>query len=565
MVAAGFAPAGSATRDLDPAELMTAHAEAVGAVCEAVEAWLPGDGGTATPCPEWTSHELLLHLACTAQRYHRILDDALAGEPQPAVLDDDLANLNRRELAASHLRGLPADRLVEVFADSAATFADRALRAWGAGPFQRDGVDVGPAVALAAIEWHVHAWDLRRALGCDYYPPHAELLRQGWASTVPHLGIDQDCDPWIAVLLAAGRDASRPSGRSNVTVREMGVDDVDPQEWDRCASSFYQTHAWLRAEAGTTDEPVTVLTAHRDGLVGGLTLYGSFEADTGAPTPEVAPLLAGGPLLRIGGLRGYSADIAAGPGPGRDEVAGALLQHSRTLARERGCRDVVFLWATEQAVRTARAAIPASPPLLLAADVSVPVPPGGVEGFLQSRAGRRRSVLREERRFARAGFRVERTTLEESWERCAPLLGALQGKYGLGMPKWYWRDLLASMAKTLPGSVVYLASDVDPDDVPRPPCQHGGPPAGAACQLYDLVDVRLRLESTRHGVQLTVPQLRDRLVPSVLTGPRVGPVEPAGGRHGPVVVDLPGQDFVHAHRSDHRVKAQRVGASWAAM
>lgn len=215
MTAAGLEPAGSATLDLDPAELMTAHAEAVEAVRAAVQAWGPGDGGTATTCTEWTSHQLLLHLACTARRYHRILDDALSGEPQPTVLDVDLADLNRREMAASDLRGLPADRLVEVFADFAASFADRALHAWGAGPFQRDGVDVGPAVALAAIEWHVHAWDLLRALGRDHYPRRPELLQRGWALTVPHLGIDQGGDPWTAVLLAAGRDAPHPAGRSS--------------------------------------------------------------------------------------------------------------------------------------------------------------------------------------------------------------------------------------------------------------------------------------------------------------------------------------------------------------
>ena len=45
----------------------------------------------------------------------------------------------------------------------------------------------------------------RRAAGQDYYPAHAEVLRQAWDSSVPHLRIDLTGDPWAAVLSSAGR------------------------------------------------------------------------------------------------------------------------------------------------------------------------------------------------------------------------------------------------------------------------------------------------------------------------------------------------------------------------
>ncbi len=45
----------------------------------------------------------------------------------------------------------------------------------------------------------------RRAAGQDYYPAHAEVLRQAWDSSVPHLRIDLTGDPWATVLSSAGR------------------------------------------------------------------------------------------------------------------------------------------------------------------------------------------------------------------------------------------------------------------------------------------------------------------------------------------------------------------------
>jgi len=75
----------------------------------------------------------------------------------------------------------------------------------------------GGGRGAAGTTTHVHAWDLRRAAGQDYYPAHAEVLRQAWDSSVPHLRIDLTGDPWAAVLSSAGR-----------SVPQVVVDPVEP-------------------------------------------------------------------------------------------------------------------------------------------------------------------------------------------------------------------------------------------------------------------------------------------------------------------------------------------------
>lgn len=416
---------------------------------------------TPTVCPEWTALDLLRHLLCTARRYHRLLDVALAGQPETLVVDEDLAELNRRDLAAAALDGEPINGLLTSFVDAAESFSSRALAAWGFGPFQRDGVDVGPAVAPAAIEWHIHAWDLFRAAGSDYYPDDPELLRQGWELTVPHLAIDRGDDPWAAVLASAGREGGRTalrdmvvaSPRSAVLTGRPGIKRAVVLPDPRLAGRGGGT-------SDTVPTALTVLSAGRP--VGGLSVFGRWDADTDSPTTELRELLGPTPLLRVGGLRGYSADVAVVPSQDRDEVAAVLVDQARAVALNNGCRDILMLWATEQAVRTVLTGDPSAHPLLLSADVTIPVPPGGFEEFLDAQPARRRQeIRREERRFDDANLRVETLSLLDAWESCAPLLEALQRKHGQSQPLSYWRTTLKSMAHGLPESVVHLASDAD--------------------------------------------------------------------------------------------------------
>ncbi len=77
---------------------------------------------------------------------------------------------------------------------------------------------VGDHAGAACVEWHLHAWDMARAVGGDYRPRDPDLLVSAWHWGVPHLP------------LAAGtrgrrccaRRAGRRAGRTPTTARSTG-------------------------------------------------------------------------------------------------------------------------------------------------------------------------------------------------------------------------------------------------------------------------------------------------------------------------------------------------------
>jgi hypothetical protein len=77
---------------------------------------------------------------------------------------------------------------------------------------------VAGMAGAACAEWHLHAWDLARALGADYRPADPAVVLAGWRSGMPHLPLPapgrlaglagRGTDPWHAVLAASGRLAA---------------------------------------------------------------------------------------------------------------------------------------------------------------------------------------------------------------------------------------------------------------------------------------------------------------------------------------------------------------------
>jgi hypothetical protein len=69
-------------------------------------------------------------------------------------------------------------------------------------------VAVGGMAGWVCAEWHLHAWDLARALGKDYRPARPEVLVAGWRAGVPFIPVPGDTaggDAWHALLGASGR------------------------------------------------------------------------------------------------------------------------------------------------------------------------------------------------------------------------------------------------------------------------------------------------------------------------------------------------------------------------
>jgi hypothetical protein len=165
-----------------------------------------------TPCPDWRAIDLAGHLRCVAENYLEFLQDApnsrlarlFAQDTASAVLIRQQARQNAAELAV-----LPQEKGPErimAFAVSAGAYADLLPDAWDRTHLIYRGTKytVGDHAGAACLEWHLHAWDLARALDLDYRPADADLLVAAWHWGVPHLPL-RPGEPWTAVLRSSGR------------------------------------------------------------------------------------------------------------------------------------------------------------------------------------------------------------------------------------------------------------------------------------------------------------------------------------------------------------------------
>ena len=171
-----------------PALALAIYHDGVTVICE-LASQITGDGWDApTPCTEWRVVELAAHLRCVADDYHEYLDDAPAsrlsrlmatGAPA-ATLARKLARQNAAELAT--LPDAAGPEHIAAFAASARSYALRIPKFWDLPHHRyRDSlVTVGGMAGSACAEWHLHAWDLVRAMRKDYRPAAPEVLASGW-------------------------------------------------------------------------------------------------------------------------------------------------------------------------------------------------------------------------------------------------------------------------------------------------------------------------------------------------------------------------------------------------
>jgi len=170
------------------------------------------DWSAVTPCADWQAIDLAGHLRCVAENYLEFLQEApdsrlaklFAQDAASAVLIRQQARQNAAELAV-----LPAEsgrERIMSFTVSASAYLDLMQDAWDRTHliFRGTKYTVGDHAGAATIEWHLHAWDLARALGGDYRPQDPDLLVSAWRCGVPHLPL-ADGDPWITVLRSSGR------------------------------------------------------------------------------------------------------------------------------------------------------------------------------------------------------------------------------------------------------------------------------------------------------------------------------------------------------------------------
>jgi uncharacterized protein (TIGR03083 family) len=190
--------------------------DGVTAICQLAAQFSEQAWQARTPCPEWRAADLAGHLRCVADDYNEYLDDApvsrlarlMASGSPPGTLARKLARQNAAELAA--LPDVPAAQHVAAFAASARLYVRRLAPVWELPHHRYQGRDVTVAgmAGAACAEWHLHAWDLARALDTDYRPAAPEIVLAGWRAWPPQLPAGQPGrggDPWPALLIASGR------------------------------------------------------------------------------------------------------------------------------------------------------------------------------------------------------------------------------------------------------------------------------------------------------------------------------------------------------------------------
>jgi hypothetical protein len=213
-----------------PVPVLAAYDAGVAAVCQIAVLFDDVSWSAQTPCPEWRAFELAGHLRCVADDFNEYLDDApvsryarlMATGAHPDTLGRKLARQNAAELAAL-ADATPAEHIL-AFASSARNYAHRLSAVWDLPHHQyRDTVvTVGGMAGAACAEWHLHAWDLARALGTDYRPADAAAVLAGWRAGMPQLPVPsaslgaraaRHYDPWHAVLAVSGRQPASTAAR----------------------------------------------------------------------------------------------------------------------------------------------------------------------------------------------------------------------------------------------------------------------------------------------------------------------------------------------------------------
>lgn len=166
-----------------------------------------------TPCSRWTVRDLVRHLEAIAGAYVLWASAAIGGRVGDLRMGAELAAYNQQmlqrlpehgtgrhmttfsQLASDHMR------IVEAFPDSPMLRVPTTGAQW----------TVADHAGVAALEWHLHAWDLSRAAGTVHVPDAAPLAIAWTATLGPALDRPLEVDGagngavWDAVLRASGR------------------------------------------------------------------------------------------------------------------------------------------------------------------------------------------------------------------------------------------------------------------------------------------------------------------------------------------------------------------------
>lgn len=178
---------------------------------------LSGEDWDRAACGEWSAAVLTRHVAAVAGWYHQWLDRAERDDATPPFRGEDLAAQN--ELALVPLAETPGPAALELFVTRARSYRARLLAAWDLPyGYPRGTVTAGLHAAMAAAEWHLHAWDLARSVGSGHRPSDPDALYRGAGACLASaqgglkgriaavlVPVGARLSPWEALLRRSGR------------------------------------------------------------------------------------------------------------------------------------------------------------------------------------------------------------------------------------------------------------------------------------------------------------------------------------------------------------------------
>lgn len=191
------------------------RATTLGAVVAGIDAVVAavrdGRPDAASPCTGWDALTVVRHLEGIAGAYVLWAGSSLGGRIARMRTGVEAADYNATILARLPRLGLAEhlDRFVTLACDHV-----RLARVTWTTPMLQTPDDVilsvGQHAGVAAVEWHVHAWDLARSQGRQHTPDADSLAVcvGAWEEVLADVAgraLDDEAAAWPALLAATGR------------------------------------------------------------------------------------------------------------------------------------------------------------------------------------------------------------------------------------------------------------------------------------------------------------------------------------------------------------------------
>lgn len=246
--------------------------------------------------------------------------------------------------------------------------------------------------------------------------------------------------------------------------------EVDRPGWDRLAGDdgFYLCQGWLALQEGDEDSPRSYVVARgADGAISGALPVDRVDSESNdfyllsaVLPPEVAT--PDERLMLLGGHGGYRSGFLLDPDLGvaeRRATIDALVGEARRAAQGAD-RRAVFMYLDDTFLAEVATVSDVGTPLLSRHEATLQLPGQGWSDYLRSLpAGRRRTVPKEERRFAAADYSVAAGDLTPWLDQAGALLAQVQHRYGHDADPAGMSEMLHAQITDIDGHVAFVCTD----------------------------------------------------------------------------------------------------------